>query len=84
MSAFEEVRCDLDQSLKAIFASLADQIDPKNRELLEEFVENREYGVALEWFHSLVTERNIELSLVHRLEVKRLADVMKIDLQNPK
>ena len=68
--------------LSALINSISSaEIDQKNRELLAELVENFEYGVALEWLHSLTVYRKIQLSPGQDQEMRRLARRMKIDLR---
>jgi hypothetical protein len=55
-------------------------LDDKDRQILIDFIENREFGVALEWLCSIVVERNRQLSEQQGYEIKRLAALMKIDL----
>jgi len=82
MNARDELRRELDGSLTSLINSISSvEIDQKNRELLAEFVENFEYGVALEWLHSLILDRKIQLSPEQDQELRRLAQRMKIDLQ---
>ncbi|MCK1742447.1 hypothetical protein IVA80_16650 [Bradyrhizobium sp. 139] len=45
-----------------------------------EFIENREFGVALEWLPSLSKEGNLRPSSSQRLEIERLAKTIEIDL----
>jgi hypothetical protein len=59
---------------------MAAQPDDKNREILIEFIENREFGVALEWLCAIIMERDMEVSDQQKVEIRRLADLMKIDL----
>jgi hypothetical protein len=81
MSARDEFRDELQRSLTALITSITStEIDGHNRDLLEDFVKNYEFGVALEWLHSLIVERNIQLSSGQDLELQRLAERMKIDL----
>ncbi|MGY2901674.1 hypothetical protein [Bradyrhizobium sp. URHC0002] len=82
MNARDEIRRELDGSLTSLINSISSaEIDQKNRELLAEFVENFEYGVALEWLHSLIVDRKIQLSPGQDQEMRRLAQRMKIDLR---
>ena len=82
MNARDELRRELDGSLTSLINSIsATEIDQKNRELLAEFIENFEYGVALEWLHSLILDRKIQLSSEQDQEMRRLAQRMKIDLR---
>ena len=82
MNARDELRRELDGSLTSLINSISTtEIDQKNRELLAEFIENFEYGVALEWLHSLILDRKIQLSSEQDQEMRRLAQRMKIDLR---
>jgi hypothetical protein len=47
---------------------------------LTEFIENREFGIALEWVHSLAVNDNLRPSTSQKLEIQRLAAKMEIDL----
>jgi hypothetical protein len=81
MNARDELRHELDQSLTSLINSISSiGIDQSDRALLAEFVENFEYGVALELLHSWLVERNIQLSSQQEEEIQRLAQRMKIDL----
>jgi hypothetical protein len=51
----------------------------RDRELLTEFIENREFGVALEWLHSSIVGNDLRPS-GQQLERQRLAERMDIDL----
>jgi hypothetical protein len=76
----DELWRDLENSLKSLVESMPAKLDGKNRELLNEFAENREFGVALEWLHSIIVERSIELSAQQEQEIQRLANLMGIRL----
>ena len=52
----------LDTSLSTLVDSLAPKLDEKNLSLLRDFIDNREYGVALEWLASLIKTRSIQIS----------------------
>jgi hypothetical protein len=60
--------------------SLSAELQPKDKEILIDFIENYEYGVALEWLYSIVVERSIQLTLPQQQEIQRLAQRMGIDL----
>ncbi len=82
MNARDELRHELDGSLTSLINSISSaEIDQKNRELLAEFVENFEYGVALELLRSLILDRKIQLSPEQDQEMRRLAQRMEIDLR---
>ena len=75
-------RRELEEALTALVNSLAADIDAKNLDLLRDFIENREFGVALEWLISLLRERSVTISQNQKQEIKRLADLMHIDLRD--
>jgi len=82
MNARDELRLELEKSLTSVISSISPTaIDQQDRKLLAEFVENFEYGVALEWLHSLIVERGIQLSGEQEEQIRRLAQRMKIDLK---
>ena len=70
----------LEESLTKLIGSMQANLDETNREILINFLDNREFGVALEWLYSIVLERHLQLSEWQQLEVERLADFMGIDL----
>ena len=70
----------LEKSLTRLVSCLSGQLDVADRDILTEFMENREFGVALEWLHSLTISRNLLLSERQKAEVRRLAEMMKNDL----
>jgi hypothetical protein len=71
---------ELESALNALVDGLAAVIDDKSINLLRDFIENREYGVALEWLYSIVTERQIELSAEQAAACQKLAARMGIEL----
>ena len=75
----EQAWSHLEQSLTRLLVAVSPQLDDKDREFLTEFIANREFGVALEWLH-LLSSKTLELSEPQRVEVRRLADFMEIDL----
>ena len=80
MNARREMWLALERSLTLLMESFSSaEIDRHNRDLLKEFVENREYQVALEWLDFLVFERFIPLSSQQEQEFRRLAAIMDID-----
>ena len=82
MTDRERLWFELEKGLSALVEQLAVNIDAKNLELLRDLISNREYGVGLEWLHSILTERSIALSRSQREEVQRLARLMDIRLEN--
>jgi hypothetical protein len=59
---------------------MSSQLSLRNRELLTEFIENGEFGIALEWVHSLAVNDDLRPSASQKLEIERLATMMEIDL----
>ena len=72
----------LEKSLTSLVGSMSSKLGDQDRELLNDFIENREYGVALEWLYSTVVEENIQLDPDQEAEIKRLAQIMDIDLKS--
>ena len=70
----------LEEALTTLVGSLSSELSLKNRELLTEFIENREFGVALEWVHSLTVNDELRFSASQRAEIQRLAAMMKVEL----
>lgn len=81
MASREEHWQQLQTSLTALVKELAINLDEKDTKLLQDFIANREYGVALEWLHSLFSERSLPLSFEHCREIERLAASMGIKLE---
>jgi hypothetical protein len=69
----------LETSLSSLLSSLASQLDPASCEMVTEFIENREYAVALEWLADANSIRGIQLSNAQQAEFDRLAKLMGID-----
>jgi hypothetical protein len=70
----------MDEALTSLANSIAPKIDQNSRDLLAEFIENFEFGAALEWLHSLTVSKAIQLSSEQEQEIRRLAQRMDIDL----
>lgn len=75
-----EARQYLETSLTSLVGSMSTGLYDKNCEILIDFIENREFGVALEWLYSIVIERNLQLSKQQQSELRQLAEFMKVDL----
>ncbi|ANP44472.1 hypothetical protein [Candidatus Viadribacter manganicus] len=75
-AVWEELRSLLIGVVKEIDATL----DTKNRELLTDFIENREFEVALDWVSSIIEERQVALSsegqhsIAHARRIMQKAD----------
>src|ERR1700674_5605390 len=53
---------ELEGSLASLVDSVSTKVDMDNLKLLNEFIENREYGIALEWLHGAIVDRSKQLS----------------------
>lgn len=67
-------------SLTGLLETLKPSLDENTLKLVQEFVGNREFGIALEWLYSVVLERKIGLSAQQSKDFKELAKLMKMDL----
>lgn len=81
MAINDQTRKETEDRLRELINGLSKNIDQDDLSLLLDFVENREYGVALEWLHNLVIERGILLSNEQSQLVEQLARQMNIRLQ---
>ncbi|MEH2499816.1 hypothetical protein V1294_006295 [Bradyrhizobium sp. AZCC 1678] len=68
----------LANSLTSFLSPLKGQLDSSTVGIVEEFIENREYGVALEWLIDAISQQSIVLSATQRQELVRLAKLMNI------
>jgi hypothetical protein len=71
---------ELERSLASLVESMSIILGKRNVDLLTEFTENREYGVALRWLDVMVVEHSLELSPAQEREIRRLAEFMQIEL----
>jgi hypothetical protein len=71
---------ELERSLASLVESMSIILGKRNVDLLTEFTENREYGVALRWLDAMVVEHSLELSPAQEREIRRLAEFMQIEL----
>jgi hypothetical protein len=71
---------ELERSLASLVESMSIILGKRNVDLLTEFIENREYGVALRWLDAMVVEQSLELSPAQEREIRRLAEFMQIEL----
>jgi shikimate dehydrogenase len=76
----DELWAKAEKELTDIVDSVSAEIDTKNTAIVMSFVENREYGVALEWLHSLLTKRSIRVPDHTKEKIERLARSMGISL----
>jgi hypothetical protein len=72
----------LETSLMSLVGSMSAILGEVDRVTLTDFIENREFGVALEMLHSIIIKRNLQLSEQQETEIRQLAELMNIDLSN--
>ena len=53
-----KIRAKLDELLELLDSELARE----DKELLRDFIENNEYGVAVDWIRSIISERDLSIS----------------------
>lgn len=70
----------LANSLTSLLGSLTDRLDSRTVGIVDEFVQNREFGVALDWLAGAISQKGIILSAGQRREFAALAKLMDIDL----
>jgi hypothetical protein len=78
----EAGRAHVAAATRRLVQSVSAQLDGKNLELLEDFIENREFAVAVEWLYSTIKERSIALSAQQQNELGALAASLDIDLNS--
>ena len=72
---------ELRGGLLSLLESLAPLLDAKTQELVRDFIENREFGVALEWLYSAAHRLKISLTAEQAQKFDELAALMRIDLR---
>lgn len=72
---------ELEASLGVLVESMSTKIEKESLELLKEFIENREYEVALRWLHGVIVDRSIQLSPQQKQEIQRIAGLMHVNLE---
>ena len=80
MNPWEEHWQRLETSLTALLDTLAPTLDTADLELLRDFVDNREFGIALELLWACIKERSIPLASEQKATIEQLAESMKIKL----
>jgi len=69
----------LQDLLLLLVDDLSSSIDQKNLQICREFIEHREFGVALEWLWSVAMENNISVSETQKCSFHHLAELMGMD-----
>jgi hypothetical protein len=80
MTMRDELRLILERHCTALINGLADQIDRPDLELLDDFVQNYEYGLALETLEALIVERSVSLTEQQKSEIRQLKRQMNMSL----
>lgn len=70
----------LEREIGALLQELSISFEKQDIETLRDFIDNREYGVALEWMWSVVKRLRIQLSSSQREQFRRLSQSMGIAL----
>lgn len=81
MNKRQEIWQELEKSLMSLLESLSADLARRDQEILINFIENREYGVALEWLRSVIVEQPVQLTVRQAKEMQRLAELMNIKLE---
>lgn len=80
MTTRDELRLLLEREFTRLIQDLEDKIDQTNLDLLNDFVQNYEYGVALDWLQSLIAERPISLTERQETAIQQLKRRMGLPL----
>lgn len=70
----------LEIGLKRLVESYSDRLSPQDISTLGDFIDNREFGVAIEWLHSIRAERALASTEDQEQEFRRLSSLMEIAL----
>lgn len=76
----DELRLIQEREFTRLIQSLADKIDQTNLDILYDFVQNYEYGVALDWLQSLIATRSIPLTEQQEIKIRQLQRRMNMSL----
>ena len=66
---------ELRGGLMSLLEALAPLLDADTQELVRDFVDNREFGVALEWLHSAVLRKKVTLTPNQAQKVQRIGEL---------
>jgi hypothetical protein len=80
MTNFRDHWLKLEVGLTDFLDTLKPSLDERTIVLVQEFIDNNEFGVALEWLNSVALERNIGLSTQQSQKFRELAKLMEIEL----
>ncbi len=73
----------LEKELTVLLNTFATSIEARTFEDVQEFIENREYGVALEWLYiAAVLRLKVPLSPFQEQKINELASIMEINLHD--
>ena len=79
VASVREKWTELRQVLSAVLIEIKPQLDCGNAELIADFIENNEFGVAYEWINSVVSECKLDLSRQALEGLQQAARLMRID-----
>lgn len=80
MSAIDERRELLQHVSLSAVSALAEHLDEGTIKLVNEFIENFEFGVALEWLCGAIEENGQRLRVEQWEELDRLAKMLDMEL----
>jgi len=80
MTNGRELWPSLEKGLTELLETLKPNLDGDTFEIVKDFIDNREFRVALEWLYSYLIENNVQLSSQQLQTVRGLAKLMEIDL----
>jgi hypothetical protein len=80
MTDIDQRRREVEEAMNTLVEGLSSKLSKKNLGRLHEFIENREYVIALEWLHSIIVEKKIGLSDSQKSEMQRLAQRLGVNL----
>jgi hypothetical protein len=80
MTNFRDHWLKLEVGLTDLLETLKPSLDEGTIVLVQKFIDNNEFGVALEWLNSVALERNIGLSTQQSQKFRELAKLMEIEL----
>jgi hypothetical protein len=80
MASVREHWLALSGGISSLVDALAPELDESTADIVRDFIENREFGLALEWLQAVVIEQSISLSNDQREKFDALARLMNVDL----
>ncbi len=76
----QEQREQMTKDLLVLLNMFSKEIDKKNHDLVNEFIEHHEFGVALEWLYATLINSKVSISQSQNEMFQKLAKEMQIVL----